>query len=373
MLRQRIVELTAMVERMQQEVQAQESGAARGRRGGEGAASPPPEPDWWEANASLLAAIVGLPLLIAAGLLWKRRRDAARDDRWRPTRAPAHPRADGRRMRARRPCCATRRPGCAQADAGSRGAGARTTTRTGPPRAGAGDALAVSELSHVTEEARVYVALGHHDRAIEVLHEHIRQLPRSMPAAWLMLLDLYHATGRRQEFRRLAEEFHLHFNVQTPLWEGFAADEPGSGGLEAFPHIVKQVVDLWRKPECRAYLERLLYDNREGRRTGFPLSTYADILMLLQVLDAPEPVDIDLDLVGRREARSCAARAGSAIARARARGDARGADAGAKADAAGSVGIGAPAAAAHPVRNRPGRDGARRRRQAAADADATPA
>ena len=58
----------------------------------------------------------------------------------------------------------------------------------------------------------------------------------------------------------------------------------------------QQVVELWRKPGCRAYLERLLYDNREGRRNGFPLATYGDILLLLQILDAPEDVDIDMDL-----------------------------------------------------------------------------
>jgi len=172
-----------------------------------------------------------------------------------------------------------------------------TTAKGAPAASPTGDALAVSELSQVTEEARVYVELGHHDRAIEVLREHIRQLPRSMPAAWLMLLDLYRATDHRQEFRKLAEDFHLYFNVQTPSWDGFASDDPGSDGLTVFPHIVRQVTDLWRKPECRIYLERLLYDNREGRRTGFPLATYSDILMLLQVLDAPEPVDIDLDLV----------------------------------------------------------------------------
>ena len=292
-LRQRIVELTALVERMQQEVQAQEM-AQRVADAAAKAPRPAPEPDWWEANASLVAAIVGLPLLIAAGLLWNRRRDAARDAPWRPTRAPA-PRAapDARRT-----------PALRNAPAGLAKAEPQAAAPASAPRperiahaADAGDALAVSELSQVTEEARVYVALGHHDRAIEVLHEHIRQLPRSLPAAWLMLLDLHHITGGRQEFRKLAEEFHLHFNVQTPTWEGFAPDESDSGGLDAFPHIIRQVTNLWRKPECRGYLERLLYDNREGRRTGFPLSTYADILTLLQVLDAPEPVDIDLDLV----------------------------------------------------------------------------
>jgi hypothetical protein len=270
-LRQRIVELTAIVERMQQEVQAQEA-AQRSAEAAAKAPPPVPEPDWWEANASLLAVIVVLPLLLAAGLLWSRRRGARREVQWRPRQVLARA---GPEIAAQTP---------------------KATSKRAPPAPGAGDALAVSELSQVTEEARVYVELGHHDRAIEVLQEHIRTLPRSMPAAWLMLLDLYHVTDRRQEFRRLAEDFHLHFNVQTPVWEGFAPDDHGSDGLAAFPHIAKQVTDLWRKPECRTYLERLLNDHREGGRTGLPLATYADVLTLLQVLDAPEPVDIDLDL-----------------------------------------------------------------------------
>ena len=299
-LRQRILELTALVERMQEELQAQEIAQ---RAADEAAKAPPPppppppapEPDWWEANAPLLAAIVGLGLLIAAVLLWNRRRSAGRDDTWRSTGAPVSPgeRApDPRAPVLRNAPAGLVRPGV-QIAAPAPG------KRTGniPAPGVAANALAVSELSQVTEEARVYVALGHPDRAIEVLREHIGHLPRSMPAAWLMLLDLYHAGGHRQEFRRQAEEFHLHFNAQTPLWESFAPGEPGNGGLELFPHVVRQVAEFWRKPECRVYLERLLHDNREGRRSGFPLSTYADILLLLQILDAPEPVDIDLDLV----------------------------------------------------------------------------
>jgi hypothetical protein len=172
----------------------------------------------------------------------------------------------------------------------------RKSSRRAPAAGDDANTLAVSELLQVTEEARVYVALGHPERAIDVLNDHIRQLPRPMPAAWLMLLDLYHANGLRQEFRRLAEEFHVHCNVQTPLWEGFGSNELDDGGIETFPHILRQVVDLWRKPECLEFLQRLLHDNREGRRAGFPLAAYGDILMLLQILDAPAAVDIDSDL-----------------------------------------------------------------------------
>jgi hypothetical protein len=131
-----------------------------------------------------------------------------------------------------------------------------------------------------------------------VLQDHIRLLPRSMPAAWLMLLDLYHQGGETaRSFRKLADSVSWHFNVRAPLWEEFTGEDSLAGGIDTFPGIQQRVVAIWRKPECRPYLEGLLYDNREGRRNGFPLATYSDILLLLQVLDAPSGIDIDEDLV----------------------------------------------------------------------------
>jgi len=296
-LKQRIAELSATVERLQQELKASETAD---RAAAEAAKPPPPPPPpppaWWEANWPLLAAIVGLPVLIAGGLLWKRRREAeAQGPDWRAAGVSA--------TRTETPMRSRTAPALRSAAAGV----TQPRPEPGPPpgtrsaaRAhvvpGTPGALAVSELLHVTEEARVYVALGHPERAIDVLNEHLERSPRSVPAAWLMLLDLYHANGRKQEFRQLAEDFHANCNVQTPLWESFAAGEPGDVGLDAFPHIVRQVVGRWGKPECRAYLEQLLYENREGRRTGFPLGAYGDILLLLQIGDAPPAIDIDSDL-----------------------------------------------------------------------------
>ena len=344
-LRQRIVELTAMVERMQQELRAQESAqqaaAAPAAKSATEAAKAPDAsakatdtatnvaaaasakallqdtapaveaakapvadaakstakparaepaarvPSWWEQNAPLIAAIVGLPILIAAALLWKRRRDAAQDDQWRTAAIPL-PRSSSQ---LRNPTAGLVVPSRAMPPV------SRAEMPSPVAPRDAVDALAVSELSHVTEEARVFMALGHNDRAIEVLQDHIRRLPRSMPAAWLMLLDLYHREGNRTEFRKLADTFHTHFNVRAPLWEEWTGEHSLAGGIEDFPGIEQKIVALWRQPECRPYLERLLYDNREGRRNGFPLATYSDILLLLQVLDAPAEVDIDEDLV----------------------------------------------------------------------------
>jgi hypothetical protein len=259
------------------------------------AETPAPVPSWWELNALLIAAIIGLPLVIAALLLWKRRRDASQDDQWRTAAIPLSRSSS----QLRGATAGVVMPGRTFPPAMSREVASPAAPRD------AVDALAVSELSHVTEEARVFMALGHNDRAIEVLQDHIRRLPRSMPAAWLMLFDLYHRQGNRAEFRKLADTFHTHFNVRAPLWEEYTGENSLTGGIESFPAIERQVAALWRRPECRAYLEGLLYDNREGRRNGFPLATYSDILLLLQVLDAPPEVDIDEDLVaaGKLEGR----------------------------------------------------------------------
>lgn len=327
-LRQRIVELTAMVERMQAELRAQEaaSGAAAPAAKADESPSPPadqaqatagtakgaaadvaagtvktvavqPVEDpaasipWWKQNSLLVPAIAGLPLLIAAVLLWKRRRDSSQDDLWRTHAAPIRPDTLTRGS-------ALRNPSAGVVTADRRTAAAAASRDEGPVAArDAVDALAVSQLSHVTEEARVFMALGHTDRAIEVLQDHIRHLPRSMPAAWLMLLELYHQQDNRPEFRKLADMFHSHFNVRAPLWDEFGDDSALTGGLENFPAIEQKITALWRTPECRPYLEGLLYDNREGRRDGFPLAAYSDILLLLQVLDAPPEIDIDEDLV----------------------------------------------------------------------------
>ena len=288
-LRQRVAELSALVDRMQEQVRAQEAAqraAAEAAAAAEEAARASPwtmTMRWLEANGTLVALIVALALLLAGGLLWQRRRNAGRAGAWPISGISASQFEPTSTLGEVAP--SPREP----ANEGARKPDARRQAGTNT------SALAVSELSHVTEEARVYVALGHADRAMDVLREHVRATPRSMPAAWLMLLDLYHTHGRRQEFRQLAQEFHQRANVEAPTWESYAAQEHDANGLDAYPHVAKRVVGLWRLPECREYLEQLLYENRDGQRNGFSLAAYGDILTLLQVLDAPV-VDIDSDL-----------------------------------------------------------------------------
>ncbi|MBK7593448.1 MAG: hypothetical protein IPI27_19945 [Betaproteobacteria bacterium] len=270
-LRQRVAELSGMVDRMQQEIAAE----AAARRAAEEAAKSTPlvvATRWWESNWPIFAAIIGLASLVAGGLLWRRRRVPIAGGEWPITGLPADRFAASAQFEP-------------VEGSFTQAGGEPPDARQAAGRPDAGQAVAVSELSQVTEEARVYLALDRPDRAMHVLREHITEQPRSMPAAWLMLLDLYRRHGKEKEFRQLAEEFHLHFNAQTPLWDHFAGNDDADAGLEAFPHVVAQVVELWGSADCRSYLERLLYDNRQGRRMGFSLTAYDDILSLRQLLE----------------------------------------------------------------------------------------
>jgi hypothetical protein len=304
-LRQRVAELTALVDRMQEQVRAQDAQRKAAEEAAKAAEAAKASPmavaiAWWDANWQLLLAIVVLPVLIAAWLLWRRK--GATVAQQLPIARATVPTAPSRFGPTQ---------GQAEAPPPARIVAAKAVAQKGEPKAAApaaSGALAVSELSQITEEARVYVALGHADRAMTVLRDYISSAPRAVPAAWMMLLDLYHANGLRQDFRQVAQEFHQHCNVQAPTWESFAQRDRDASGLHEYPHITKRLVGLWRLPECRDYLERLLLDNRDGKRGGFSLAAYGDILTLLQILDAPA-VDIDAELAEEGKLRSAFAAA----------------------------------------------------------------
>ena len=278
-LRQRVAELTATVDRMQQEiVAAQALQAARTAAADAAKASPQATIGrWWSDGWPVLATVIGLAVLIAAGLSLRRRRTLAGPPALIRDAAPAERAAPARPEPPRPP-------------AGARDA-VRAVPQAPPPRQGPdrreqSTAVAVSELSHITEEAGIYLAFNRVDRAIEVLQLHVRTVPASLPAAWMMLLDLYRKQGLEKEFRELAEQFHVRFNAAVPSWESLPPPAEDDLGLESLPHIVRQVVESWGTAECRALLDRLLHDNRDGRRAGFSLAAYEDLLFLRQLAGA---------------------------------------------------------------------------------------
>ena len=150
--------------------------------------------------------------------------------------------------------------------------------------------MTVGEINSVVEEADVYYSLGRPDEAITLLKDYIAfnpQLgghPESKAKPWIKLLEIYHATKARAAFEELATRYHQKFNVMKPSWDTIK-DNPASGDLEQFPHLISLITSTWNSPSCRQYLQELISDNREGNRTGFSAEVFDDVLMLVGVLN----------------------------------------------------------------------------------------
>ena len=51
-------------------------------------------------------------------------------------------------------------------------------------------------------------------------------------------------------------------------------------GLERLPHVLNKVCQLWGRPECEAYISRLIMDSRDGSRQGLPWEVAMELMFL---------------------------------------------------------------------------------------------
>lgn len=143
--------------------------------------------------------------------------------------------------------------------------------------------LKVEEISDVMQEAEFWMSLNDPHRAMEILEPYAAvDLPDS-PMPWLYLLDLYRGIDEQLKYTLLQEKAARIFNVRIALWDE-DADLMDGRTLEDFPHVVDQICTLWETNDIFAYLEDLIFDRREGIRTGFDLSVYQEIMLLLTMV-----------------------------------------------------------------------------------------
>jgi hypothetical protein len=132
------------------------------------------------------------------------------------------------------------------------------------------------------ELAEIMVSMGLAQGAADTLTERIRDNPRRALFHWLKLLDVYRHAQMKDDFERAAQELRQAFNVQPAGWVA----GPGGISIEDFPHLVDKLLALWPTPECAAFLDGLLADNRGGTRNGLPQSVAEEILLLERILTA---------------------------------------------------------------------------------------
>lgn len=131
----------------------------------------------------------------------------------------------------------------------------------------------------ILDQAEVYMAHGHSDLAIHLLQEHLREAPTESPIPWLLLLDLLHRDGDLDGYAAAVRECRKHFNIN--LADHPAANQAEQGdGLEAYPHLLDRLTQMWQAPDVDAFFQDLIYDDRGGTRMGFAPAAYREILLL---------------------------------------------------------------------------------------------
>lgn len=152
-----------------------------------------------------------------------------------------------------------------------------------------GSSVKVEEISDITQEAEFWMSVNDPQRAIEILDAQANVAHPDSPVPWLYLLDLYRLVKDRPKYDDLRDRFVTFFNAKVPEYEN-ELQLQGVLQLEDYPHLIERICRTWNGNEIIPFLESLLVDDREGKRTGFELPVYRDILLLISIAHELERV-----------------------------------------------------------------------------------
>lgn len=147
----------------------------------------------------------------------------------------------------------------------------------------------------ILEQAEVFVAHGRANLAIVLLQDHLADFSDLSPEPWLMLLDLLKRDGERVAYEAAGTECRRHFNVAIANFDAPLQDDLSS--IEDFPHIVRQLQQVWGRPEAIPYLDDLIYNRRLEARQGFGRNAYLEILLLRSIAGASESGESSPDAI----------------------------------------------------------------------------
>ncbi|MFZ1447098.1 MAG: hypothetical protein WAS49_16830, partial [Candidatus Dechloromonas phosphoritropha] len=134
--------------------------------------------------------------------------------------------------------------------------------------------------------AEIMLSFGRLQGATETLARHIEESASDNPRPWLMLLDLYRRGGLRADYTKLLPALRKKFNLQVPAWQDLEIPASGLKSLEDYEHVITRLTATWGTQNCLDYLYRLVHDNREGQRSGFPLEVVEEIVLLMLILES---------------------------------------------------------------------------------------
>jgi tetratricopeptide (TPR) repeat protein len=138
--------------------------------------------------------------------------------------------------------------------------------------------VSTEELFDIQEQADFFMSLDQPEQAIAVLKNHITDNVETSALAYMDLFDIYHRTGREDDYQELREEFNRVFNAQVPE---FAHYSDQSLGLEEYPQAIAAIEQAWPRPqEALELIEEYIFRQPDPQQSPFDMLAYRELMLM---------------------------------------------------------------------------------------------
>lgn len=137
------------------------------------------------------------------------------------------------------------------------------------------------EVENVLDHADVFMAHGRTALAIQLLQNHLEEVPAESPAIWLKLMSLLAKEGLEEEYERTVKECNHFFNIKMPSFAD--ALKPDDSTIEEHPHIVTRLEGVWGSQYAVGFLNDLIFNQQSQPREGFERGTFEELFFLKQI------------------------------------------------------------------------------------------
>ena len=137
---------------------------------------------------------------------------------------------------------------------------------------------ATEVLLDTQQQVDFFLALGHYDKAIDILKNHINENAETSPLVYLDLLNVYHIAGRESSFEALRKNFNPLFNANVP---DFANYRINSRGLETYGNVIARIQTHWNTPKVINLIEESVFRRSDvTSEEAFDPLAYRELLLL---------------------------------------------------------------------------------------------
>ncbi|MEO7344187.1 MAG: hypothetical protein ABIU85_05055, partial [Methylotenera sp.] len=135
----------------------------------------------------------------------------------------------------------------------------------------------------VIDHADVFIEHNRPTLAIQLLQNHLSDLPTESPAVWLKLLELLAKNGTEAEYDDAVIECNKHYNINVRSFAEAALEDISS--IEDHPEIVTRLEGAWGSQYAVGFLNDLIYNKRPQPREGFEHNTFEELFFLKQIAE----------------------------------------------------------------------------------------